>query len=237
MAGTLGGVVFGALGGSPGKHQVQNLLIAAACAIAPIAASAINQLRATKVRRAHLNDQKRAIVAFRSSLNTAHHYLGRLASATSDVTKIQLGGHFIQAVLSAASLLPSAPDTRSLFFRVTDAKMECDGFSAKDARSEASTTIFADDPSDPGGRNMFKMMREGQSLIYPDLTKDAPEGMRPNRSYRTFIAVAVTAGDLRFGALLVDSPEADSFSELDMAIMKTLGNLLGAGLALIPKKA
>jgi len=49
-------------------------------------------------------------------------------------------------------------------------------------------------------------------------------------SYRTVIAVAVTAGLAKLGMLTVDAPDVGDLTAADVELVRVLANLLGSGL-------
>ncbi|MDH2425834.1 GAF domain-containing protein [Sphaerisporangium sp. TRM90804] len=235
--GAAGAGIFGALAGNPGKDQFRYLILVAVSVLLPIIANGINQLRASRAQRSKAEAIGRSIVTFRSLLSSAVYYLGKMADEESDDMRRIYGGHFTHAVVTAASTLTNAPDARSVFFRIQKKEMICVAYSGQEGRADPSMTIFKNDPDDRAGYQMFNLIHSGKSVLHTDIRKDPPVGLQPGRSYRTFIAAPVAAGDTVYGALTVDSPEANSLGDQDLQVMKTLAHLLGVGLALMPETA
>ncbi|NJP96441.1 GAF domain-containing protein [Nonomuraea sp. FMUSA5-5] len=146
-------------------------------------------------------------------------------------------GSLQHAVVTAAILLTGSPKARCVFFKISGDVMKPVSFNSQEGRAEPSDTVFKNESSDIAGEAMFRLVRSGKFAQYDDILEKAPEGMQTGRSYRTFIAVSVTAGDEQYGALSIDSPAPNSFGERDVQIMRMLANLLGSGLALMPEGA
>jgi hypothetical protein len=235
--GTVMSVVFGPLAGQGGEDQTRNLILTAVGALGPIVAVTINQIRAYRAKQGQLEIEGRSIVAVRTALSTAVHFLREIAAEEDKDKKQELMGSFMQSVVTAAVVLSSAPQSRCSFFRINGDSMKCTIFNGADGRADRSERIFVDAATDKAGEAMFRLVRSGQSAHYPDVLESAPPGFEVGASYRTFIAAAVTAGSTPYGALTIDSPEPNSFGERDHQIMKMLAILMAAGLALLPDGA
>lgn len=235
LAGAVGSYIFAVIAGlDDTQRRGLYLTLGAVCVALPIISGGINQRRATRAERLAEQIEAEAeadmLVTLGSAFSPALHYLGRIATTSQRSTRRELGGHLAHAVVEAAVGLCGARQARSIFFRKRGNEMECECYAG---RSEPSRTVFSDKASDPAGQEAFKVVHEANAIQYDDVEKVAPTGFPGSRSYRTFISVAVVAGDTGYGMLTVDAPEPNSFGEQDLEVMKTLANLLGVGLALI----
>jgi GAF domain-containing protein len=67
---------------------------------------------------------------------------------------------------------------------------------------------------------------------YPNLGVQAPAGFDiVGRTYKSFVAVPVRAGDEKIGLLTVDSDEVDVFTDVEEGYLRLLGGLLAAGVS------
>ncbi len=93
--------------------------------------------------------------------------------------------------------------------------------------------MFARGSDDPLGAYMFRVLDESRAVLVPDVAgPDVSVRFPQDRSYQAAIAVAVVAGDTRYGILTLDAAEANTLGNTDLEIIKTLASLLGVGLAL-----
>ncbi|GAA3826114.1 hypothetical protein GCM10022226_53570 [Sphaerisporangium flaviroseum] len=237
VGGTVVTVVFGPLAGQGGTDQTRNLILTAIGALGPVAATGINQIRAYRATRGQEEIEGRSILAVRTALSTAVHFLREIAAEEAKDKKQELMGSFMQSVVTAAVVLSGAPKTRCGFFRINGDIMKCTVFNGADGRADRPETIFTNSSTDKAGEAMFRLVKSGQLAHFQDVLENAPPGLEAGRSYRTFIAAAVIAGEKPYGALTIDCPEANAFGERDIQIMKMLAILMAAGLALLPESA
>ncbi|WP_157594677.1 GAF domain-containing protein [Streptosporangium amethystogenes] len=235
--GTAISVIFGPLAGQGGEDQTRNLILTTVGALGPVIAAAISQVRAYRAKRGQEEIEGRSILAVRTALSTAVHFLREIAAEEGKDKKQELMGSFMQSVVTAAVTLSSAPKSRCGFFRINGDTMKCTVFNGTDGRADRSDTVFTKSSTDKAGEAMFRLVKSGEFAHYPDIRENAPPGLEAGRSYRTFIAAAVIAGEKPYGVLTIDSPEANSFGERDTQIMRMLAILMAAGLALLPESA
>ncbi len=235
VAAAITGYILAVLAGEDGRNRIRFLVIGGLCSAVPVLTSTVSQTRGELARRRAEEIQARAeaklIVTLGAALSPALHYLGKIAAARNKSEKRQLAGLLVQAVVDAASGICGPDQTRSIFFRQDGKVMECEAYAG---RAEPSTTVFTDAATDPAGQSAFEIVRRQEAALYEDIHDSAPPGLTRSRSYRTFIAAAVLAGDESYGMLTVDAPEPGVLTDEDLEVMKVLANLLGAGLALSP---
>lgn len=236
-AASAGAFVFGVLA-SYRHDQIRDYSLGVTCVILPTLIGVFSEVRAERARRnateIERETEARLLVTLHSALAPSLYILGQIAIAPNAAAKRELCGRLIQRCVDTAQGLCHPVRARSVFFELRSDRMV---FSTYAGRSEPSRTVFTDEPDDPGGRLALQRVRAGEVAIYDDLATDAPPGTNVQaKSYRTFIAVSVRAGDTPFGMLTVDAPKANTFEEEDVETMKTLAGVLGAGLALATRR-
>lgn len=174
------------------------------------------------------------IFDLRARLSSILYCLGKIAARPPEEQLGELVGVLTHAVVAAAVVYRgSAPARRSIFFRIYDGRMECADYAGPEGLVEAPRTAFMRNSDNPLGSYMFRLLDEGRAVLVPDVGgPDVPVRFPHDRSYQTAIAAAVGAGDIAYGILTLDAPEAGSLGPSDLEIIKTLASLLGVGLAL-----
>jgi hypothetical protein len=263
FAGAAGTFVFGVLAGEGGRGHVRNIVLGVLCAMVPLAVGAASSIRANRrlrteveardeaisereraleskqqaeaeVARIQVEAEARLIFALRARLSSILYLLGTMAVQRSNAEVGELLGRLTQAVVAAAVVHPdSTSSRRSIFFKASGDKLECDSYAGPEGQTEAARTVFARGSDDPLGGYMFHILDEDRAVLVRDVDgPDASVRFPKDRSYQTAIAAAVTAGDTRYGVLTLDAAEANTLGQTDLQIVKTLASLLGTGLAL-----
>jgi hypothetical protein len=263
LLGTVGAFVFGVLAGEGGKGHLRNIFLGVVCVAIPVIVTAISRFVANRLLRTEVEAREHAveereqallskeeaerqttevqitaearlIFALRARLSPVLYCLGKIAAAASGTQVAPLIGSLTQAIVSAAiEHRDPAEPRRSVFFAAKGDLMECVSYAGYEGQQDAALTVFRNSPEDPVGQRMFRLLREREALLIPDVdAADLPVKFPSRRSYQTIIATAVMAGDSPYGILTIDAPQAESLSQPDLEIMKTLANLLGVGLAM-----
>lgn len=137
----------------------------------------------------------------------------------------QLGATRARIVEAAVQLVPGA--TRSAYYKLNEAK---DGLVRRsDGPPDSPRTEFA--PGLPDTKVVLDLVLGGKAVLISDVRTDPAVVPSPGSSYRSVIAVAVTAGSERYGMLTVDAPEPDALTERDLTLMRAFASHLGAAIA------
>jgi hypothetical protein len=258
LGGAAGTFVFGLLLGQGGREYMRNIILGVMCAMVPPTMGAIAGFRSSHRIRAEIEARDRAIAdraqaleskqeaereavdaeaqlifALRARLSPILYCLGTMAAPPPDAQVGELLGRLTQAVLAAAVVhRDSTSARRSIFFKTSGDRMECAGYAGPEGRKEAQRTVYTRGSDDQIGAYMFRILEEDGAVLVPDLGAPKLQVRFPkDRSYQTAIAAAVTAGNVRYGVLTLDAPEAGTLGKTDLEIVKTLASLLGVGLA------
>lgn len=80
----------------------------------------------------------------------------------------------------------------------------------------------------------MRLVSDDDEGLYSDLNEGVPPGfdLHRRREYATYLAVAVAAGDIGYGMLTVDAPNAGDLKQTDVVLTRIVARLLAAGLAL-----
>jgi GAF domain-containing protein len=160
--------------------------------------------------------------------------LGEVSSAKTVSEKESACFRLVQTVVKVAreqcGSNPEKKSSRAVFYYRTADRLERRWYDGR--RHEAPRRDIVSSRSEHE-REMVGLANGENSLLVRDLLTDPPPHFvdPAGRPYRTFIAVPVRAGDVSFGLLIVDSPVANSFSDIDVGFMILLAGALGAGLA------
>jgi hypothetical protein len=186
-----------------------------------------------EAERIQVEAEARLIFALRARLSAILYLLGTIATQRHNADVGELVGRLTQAIVAAAVFHPDPQSSRrSIFFKAGGDKMECAGYAGPEGQTEAARTMFARGSDDPLAGYMFSILDKGHAVLVPDVASpDVAARFPQDRSYQTAIAVAVMAGDTRYGILTLDAAEANTLSKTDREIVKTLASLLGVGLA------
>ena len=263
LLGTAGGSVFGVLANEGGGGHLRNIILGVVCAIVLVSVTAINRfidirfLRAGSIARERAAEEReraelsrkeaerlatelqadaetRVITGLRARLSPMLYCLAKIAAASPGTAEAPLIGSLTQATVAAAVGHPEHDELRrSVFFALKGEVMECACYAGYEGKQDAGSTVFSNNPDDPVGQHMFRLLDERGVLLIRDVdASDLPVKFPHCRSYQTVIAAAVMAGESPAGILTLDAPQANSLGQPDLEIIKTLASLLGVGLAL-----
>lgn len=83
----------------------------------------------------------------------------------------------------------------------------------------------------PDGDAAIEMVEHNDHRLCRDVVSEPPPGWNDKkRDYRTFISVAVVAGDTAYGMLTVDSPEPGDLVDDDVNVLRVLAGLLASSM-------
>jgi GAF domain-containing protein len=156
--------------------------------------------------------------------------VGKVHQARTPAERESLRGQLKQLIVEAAANLCDGERARATFFELGGGDMRA---TAWFGRADPPTTVFTDEPDDRRGQEALLLVRFHDWLLVDDVRDEGlPRGAepRPGASYRAFISVAVFCGDREFGMLSVDAPEPHAFDETDLNVMRSMAQMLGAGL-------
>lgn len=221
-------------GGETGDRKRNQLIIGAALAAVPVLVGLVREVRnRQRIRAAEeiaAEYEARFSVALGYAVTPLADLMARIACATGQ-EKNRLRGQLEGAVVKAAVDLCGPRDqTRAVFFRLRGYRLTPEAWNG---RAERPLTTFVDG-QDRRGSAAHALVRENGLLLVDDIDTDTrpPElHVRGEAPYKTFIAVAVTAGSQPLGMLAVDATEPHSLEQGSAEAARALAQLLAAGLA------
>ncbi len=87
----------------------------------------------------------------------------------------------------------------------------------------------------PGGDDAIAMVESNGHRLCTDTGIDPPPGWNnKTRDYRTFISVAVVAGNTAYGMLTVDALNPGDLEERDVDVLAVMAGLVGIAMAMKP---
>jgi hypothetical protein len=169
-------------------------------------------------------------VAMNDALDPVMTLLGKLAGETDRLEREKLRAQAVPLVLATASQLIGPERTRACWFELeTGPPLRLVPVEAA-GRAGSPTTVF--EHGTPAGDAAIGMVLEDEDRICEDVAVDPPPGWDParQRDYRTFVAVAVIAGDVAFGMLTLDAPEPGDLTREDMRLLRLMAGALAVAL-------
>lgn len=190
LLGTVGAFVFGVLAGEGGKGHLRNIFLGVVCVAIPAIVTAISRFVANRALRTEVEAREHAveereqallskeeaerqttevqitaearlIFALRARLSPVLYCLGKIASSSSGTQVAPLIGSLTQAIVSAAIERRDPAETRrSVFFAAKGDLMECVSYAGYEGQQDAALTVFRNNPTDPVGQRMFRLLRE-----------------------------------------------------------------------------
>jgi GAF domain-containing protein len=152
--------------------------------------------------------------------------LGRIAAGRREERTVLLGQLRQRGVDAGASLV-TPERARAVFFVLDGRKLRPAAWAG---RPEPPREELAGD--DAGGDAAFDLVERHDRILVPDTRAPEAVDFALGGEYRTYLSVAVYAGQKNFGMLSVDAPEPESLEESDLDITTALAQTLGAGLAM-----
>jgi len=252
---TLAAVVGAVSGGLVGldthpARQVAWLLLSAVAVAVATALPAGELYRSVQERRRaeDLAEQaeSRLTVTLDDALEPIATRLGRLArlarlaepasGACSEVAvaRAALATEIKLAVLTTAAQLIGPGRVRASLYRLSaDGTLEPDSYIG---RGHPPVTVFT--RANASGSFALDLVAAGGFYFCRDVAVDAPQGWTPTASeYRTFLSVAVGAGQHRYGMLSLDAPDVGDLGQEDADLARVLAALLAAALPWAPDVA
>jgi len=211
---------------------VASLSIAAA-AVVPIVRNSRRENAETQAGELAVQARAEMRVAMNDALGPLTSALARLTAAPTSKRKALLERVLMLGVTVTAGLV-DAERARSTLYRLDPRSDHWRLVPETSAgRTDQARTVFVEGTD--AGEAVRKMI-EGDAFIYcRDVLEEPPPGWVPDptRTYKTFISVAVRAGDRAFGMLTVNALEPDDLSDDDVSTMRVISAVLAAALALV----
>lgn len=193
--------------------------------------------RRDHVRDARLDNAHDTLVELQAELETSigdcigpiGELLGQISSEPPEF-RSPLKAQLTEKVVSVAAHLCGPPGTRASYFAVRETADSTHlSVEASAGRGDHPRTTFR--PGDASGDHVLGLLERRRSTLVRN-TLNPPEGVPAlgNRSYETYVAAPVYAGDTDLGLLTIDAPERGSLDERHRRIAEALAKLLGAGL-------
>jgi hypothetical protein len=227
---TVGAFVVGVeVGTSSGRRRALLLALGAALTFASVALAAFEGWRRDRARRTALqvalDAEESLMLTLNGALAPLTSYLGELAATANRAARRELAGQIRQAVVDAAVTL-TGPESRSAFYEPGDGGVLERAVYA--GRGTPPRAVYA--PGTIGGDFVLDLVDRGELVFVEDVAGHplVDPGMP---EFASVVAVAVAAGDGRFGLLTVDAPSGGHLTQTDVELVRVLGNLLGCGLA------
>ncbi len=221
-------------GGETGDRKRNQIIVGAVLAGIPIVVGLLREVR----NRRRIRAAKELAAEYEARFSVALGYvvtpladlMGRIICAEGQ-EKNRLRGQLEGAVVKAAvDLCGPREQTRAVFFRLRGRVLRPEAWNG---RSERPQSVFVDG-EDRRGSAAHALVRGNELLLVEDVDADtrAPElRVRAGVPYKTFLAVAVTAGSRPLGMLAVDAVEAGSLEQGSAEAARALAQLLAVGLA------
>ncbi len=232
VASAAGAYLLAAAAGRAGDgHRVRLLLLGALLAGATVGLGVLQQWRTGRRLRTAEQVAIEAAEDLTLTLNGAlapiTNYLGELAVAGGPEQRATIAGELRQAVVDAAVRLTTGA-ARSAFYAVDPAGATLTRV-VYAGRSTLPRPTF--DAGTPDGDAVLDLVARGDLVFVSDIDTDPMVIPTAPPTYRTVIAVAVTAGTHSLGMLTVDAPTPGELTPVDVELVRVLANLLGCGLA------
>ncbi|WP_237082445.1 hypothetical protein [Mycobacteroides abscessus] len=137
-----------------------------------------------------------------------------------------------QSVVGKVCYLVKSDRPRAAYYRVEDIfadkrtmTLAC---SESKSRTDQFTSVFTE--GDTKDSNVWGLIDHGDVESTPDIDVRVVEGFDKSRhrEYKSYVSVAVRAGDIAFGMLTANMLEAGGFNKGDIDIVRVLARLLAA---------
>lgn len=233
-AGTVGATLFGSMASKQAEPWVSRpFWIAVTCALVPITLVSIKEAIARREKRRREQEATEAIARYKLAIGTVlRPCVERLHGMTlgREEATSEAWGSILSKILDGAKLVcgPESNDLRVVYFSNAG---KSDALSVEDFSGTVrpSRRVFKDEEDDAAGRAVWKHIREGETVLWEDLEKSAPEGYTPSatgRDYKTFISAPVVWEDRPFGMLNADSLRARDLTQTDVDTMALFASVL-----------
>ena len=190
--------------------------------------------RAAQVSMTAAQASERVRRAVDETLVPVAEHLGALAWARDVAGLDALRGTSVDTVLQAASRLPGAGRARACWFELVPGSRP--GTRSLHPRRHAGldtrpTTVFVE--GTVAGDAVLHALDDARARFVEDVAAQSPTGWDDTeRSYRTFIAVPVTAAGHCYGMLTVDAARPGDLVLDDVPLVRLMGQLLADALAI-----
>jgi GAF domain-containing protein len=226
---------FGMQAGAAPADRQWWTLGAVAASVTAAGVPAYEQIRKERLRARAEAAAVDAAVAMRVTMNDALdpivRQLGRVATARTRHEREARQEATVPMVVDSAAHLVGTGRVRACLFRLAPGTPR--------VLVPAQYSGRVDDPLGPitegtaQGDLVFGMIRHNQHLFCPDVEADAPPGWRVSalKTYKSFAAVPVAAGQNAFGMLMVDALDRNGIRRADVPLVRLLAGLLADALA------
>lgn len=199
----------------------------------------IPQVRQLQSERRQLTAQEREIearvkvvLALDDALDPVVRLLGELALEKRTLNREQIRAQAVPLVLATAAQLIGPERSRACWFTFDPGPprqlvpVEAVG------RAGQPTQTFVE--GTPQGDAAVQLVLEDKELRVVDVEVDPPPGWDLDReqTYRTFIAVSVTAGDVAYGMLTLDALEPGSLTPDGARLLRLMAGALAVALSI-----
>ncbi len=229
-------VTWSAAGSSSGARAVVLSVVSLICTGL---AFLVPQLRQLAASRAEATAEEREIearvetrVALNDALDPVLRLLGNLAQEPDPSLRPQLRAQVVPLILATAAELVGPDRSRACWFPLEPgppARLAPTDFAG---RAGPPSTVFV--AGTAAGDFAVGLVLSDGDLLCEDVATAPPPGWdgTRERSYRTFIAVSVIAGDTAFGMMTLDAGEPGSLSVEDMSVLRLLAGFLAVALGM-----
>ncbi|MBO0827973.1 MAG: GAF domain-containing protein [Streptosporangiales bacterium] len=230
--------VTGALAGhATGTTQTDLITVQAVSALLAFLVPTIAQARERRRFRLVQEERIAARTEMRMALNDALdpivRHLGRIAAA-SRRDRETLRGQAVPFVLNAATEVLGPDRARACWFVLEDARPvqlrpeTCVGRAGGEREAYVAGTRRGDD--------LLRMIEYDEDRFYPDVDEVPPIGwdVTAPHDYKTFACVPVISGNIAYGMITLDAPEAGQLTRDDVRLLRLLAGMLGNALGIDP---
>lgn len=193
----------------------------------------IPSVAAWLARRSEINALTQSRLELNSGLDPVVRKLGELSLVTSKRARGPLRAEIMALVIVAAhQVLGSSGVTRSCYFELTSGPpkslLPTKNHGGRPGSARSSFIEGTD-----SGDAAIRLVEENDYWLCRDVKKNPPPGWDSSvkRDYRSFMSVAVVAGNVGYGMLTVDSKKRCDFDRGDVDLLRVLAGLLAASLA------
>lgn len=228
--------ISGALGSeAEGRAKVGWVTIQAVSALLAFAIPTVVQARERRryraAEQARVDARAEMRLAFNDALDPIVRHLGRLAAANRR-DRETLRAQAVPFILNAATEVIGPERARACWFVLDDSRprmlrpVECVGRAGLARTAFVQGTLRGDDT--------LAMIENDEVRFSANVDEDPPQGWDPNvpHDYKTFICVPVISGDVAYGMITLDAPDAGDLTRDDAGLLRLLAGLLGNALAI-----
>jgi transcriptional regulator with GAF, ATPase, and Fis domain len=176
-------------------------------------------------KRGEVREEEEA-TRFRVAIKDALQPLAILMAETADGSKKEREaalGQAAQQVVGALALLLKEVDRRRAVVYALDPAHRLMRSIAHAGRGAGPRDFVA---GTPRGDTALQMLADGEPVLVADLAQWPKAWAAAGGEYSTFVAVPIVAGQVAFGMVTVDAPNAGDLTDTDMQLVVLFANLL-----------